>query len=245
MNSFTVIAHRGNSCSRPENTRSAFKSAIACGVDYIECDVQFTRDGHPVVFHDADLKRLTNGAHSERIQDILLEDLKAIDISSWFNPQYKDERVLTLEELLTIAPKKTGLMIEVKKDSFQGRTSAEVIAKALDRVTNTRFDPIVIGSLFSDVVLDIANATPKASIMAIPYKGEELKRFFSLPINIPYYAIEYPLADETLLTELKHAKKTVWVWTVDDLGMVKWLIRHGADGVITNIPEAVIAFRGR
>ena len=54
-----VIAHRGASAEAPENTRVAFRRALALRVDAIELDVQLTRDGVPVVFHDAALRRLT------------------------------------------------------------------------------------------------------------------------------------------------------------------------------------------
>ena len=54
-----LIAHRGASAEKPENTLGAFRRALALGVDGIELDVRVTRDGVPVVFHDASLRRLT------------------------------------------------------------------------------------------------------------------------------------------------------------------------------------------
>ena len=53
-----AIAHRGFSSDYPENTSLAFRKAIEAGADGFECDLRLTADGHVVVFHDDDLKRL-------------------------------------------------------------------------------------------------------------------------------------------------------------------------------------------
>ena len=55
-----VIAHRGGSRLRPENTMLAFERAVALGVDAIECDVHLSKDGQFVVIHDATVDRTTN-----------------------------------------------------------------------------------------------------------------------------------------------------------------------------------------
>src|SRR5881397_2525073 len=60
-NARLVIAHRGNRVRAPENTLLAFRQAVEIGADAIEFDVRLTRDGVPVVIHDADLDRTTNG----------------------------------------------------------------------------------------------------------------------------------------------------------------------------------------
>ena len=57
-----VTAHRGLSGVRPENTLPAFQAAVAAGTDIIEFDVRDTKDGVPVILHDAKLDRTTNGA---------------------------------------------------------------------------------------------------------------------------------------------------------------------------------------
>ena len=56
-----IIAHRGDSAHRPENTRAAFVRAVEVGADMVELDVQLTREGHVVVFHDEAVDRTTDG----------------------------------------------------------------------------------------------------------------------------------------------------------------------------------------
>lgn len=74
---FMVIAHRGASGVRPENTLAAFREAIALGIDHLECDVRLSRDAHVVVIHDATVDRTTNGRG--RVADHTLAELRALD----------------------------------------------------------------------------------------------------------------------------------------------------------------------
>ena len=56
-----VIGHRGNRAHAPENTLESFLEALALGADALEFDLQLSRDGQLVVFHDATLERTTDG----------------------------------------------------------------------------------------------------------------------------------------------------------------------------------------
>ena len=73
----TGIAHRGG---RPENTLAAFRRAKAEGASGIEVDLEFTRDGHPVLLHDSTVDRTSNG--SGRVADMTLEEIKKLDFGS-------------------------------------------------------------------------------------------------------------------------------------------------------------------
>ena len=73
----TGIAHRGG---RPENTLAAFRRAKAEGASAIEVDLEFTRDGHPVLLHDSTVDRTSSG--SGRIADMTLEEIKKLDFGS-------------------------------------------------------------------------------------------------------------------------------------------------------------------
>jgi glycerophosphoryl diester phosphodiesterase len=133
-----VIAHRGASYDAPESTAAAYLLARDLGADYLELDLQRTRDGVLIAFHDDDLKRTTNvrKVFPERaenpISTFTLEELKRLDAGSWFNREHPDRarpsfaklRILTLDEVINIAEggkNKPGLYIETKKpDLFPG-----------------------------------------------------------------------------------------------------------------------------
>src|ERR1051325_6349188 len=112
MPSFLKIAHRGASGRFPENTAIAFAKAIESAADMIEIDCQQTADGHVVIFHDEDLRRLS-GARG-KVSKKNLEELKNLDIGGWKNRTFSGERILTLEEALEINARPTGLCLEIK-----------------------------------------------------------------------------------------------------------------------------------
>src|SRR5204862_3843660 len=95
-----VIAHRGSSIDRPENTLASARRAIEVKADVTETDVRTTRDGVLVCLHDSDLRRTTSG--KGLVGSKTLAELRALDAGSWFNPKFKGERVPTLHELLVL-----------------------------------------------------------------------------------------------------------------------------------------------
>ena len=107
-----VIAHRGASAYAPENTLASFQLARDMGADYFELDVQLTRDGALAVFHDRDISRFCIKHVS--VVDMLMSDMRKIDVGSWFSPEFADQRVVDLEQALEMADTKTGVYIELK-----------------------------------------------------------------------------------------------------------------------------------
>ena len=103
-----VFAHRGYSAKYPENTMAAFKAALKFNVDGIELDVHETKDGALVVIHDEKVNRTTNG--KGYVKDYTLKQIKELDAGSWFNKNFKGEKIPTLKEVLQLV-KPTGKII--------------------------------------------------------------------------------------------------------------------------------------
>src|SRR5262245_49141024 len=74
-----VVAHRGSSATHPENTLDAFRAAVLAGADYVELDARLTADGVPVVLHDADVSRTTDG--SGLVHELTLSQVESLDAS--------------------------------------------------------------------------------------------------------------------------------------------------------------------
>lgn len=132
------VAHRGASGYAPENTRAAFALAIEMGAEMIESDVQLTRDGEMVLFHDATVERTSNG--SGPVADYTLAELKALDLGSWFEPRYASERVVTLTESIAEFVPHIPAVLEIK-DARASVPLIEAIQRAGigDRVHVTSF----------------------------------------------------------------------------------------------------------
>ncbi|WP_213875106.1 glycerophosphodiester phosphodiesterase [Pseudomonas sp. dw_358] len=127
-----VIAHRGASFDAPESTRASYLLARELGADYLEMDLQRTRDGVLIVLHDDTLERTTDVARKfpERkdkpVSDFTLAELKTLDAGSWFNVAHPDRarpafdklHILTLDQVIDIAEgnpaHRPGLYIETK-----------------------------------------------------------------------------------------------------------------------------------
>lgn len=117
VNKNVVIAHRGSTYWTPEETEPAFLWARNIGADYLEFDVQKTKDGKLIAFHDNDLSRTTNVLEifpkkiKSPISDFTLQELRSLDAGSWFNiknpkraiTKYKGLKIMTLRDVIMIA----------------------------------------------------------------------------------------------------------------------------------------------
>ena len=157
-----LIAHRGASGYAPEHTLAAYELAIKQGADFVEQDVQFTKDGMLVCLHDPDLERTTDVAKifPDRATmrdpmltgtpkrgwytiDFTLAEIKRLDAGSWFNranpfasnSAYVGQRIPTMEEAIKLVGKRAGLYIELKHFQFYkslGFDSASKLAEILN-----------------------------------------------------------------------------------------------------------------
>lgn len=156
-----LIAHRGASGYAPEHTLEAYRIAIEQGADFVEQDLQVTKDGVLICLHDPDLARTTNVAEvfPDRAKirdpeetgtpkrgwyavDFTLAEIKRLDAGSWFNranpfaasPAYVGQRVPTMEETIKFVGNRAGLYIELKEFPFfksVGFDTAEKLATIL------------------------------------------------------------------------------------------------------------------
>jgi len=156
-----LIAHRGASGYAPEHTLAGYQLAIEQGADFVEQDLQLTKDGVLICLHDPDLERTTNVAEvfPDRATlrdpletgtpkrgwytiDFTLAEIKRLDAGSWFNranpfaanPAYVGQRVPTMEETIKLVGNRAGLYIELKHFTFYkslGFDAAEKLAAVL------------------------------------------------------------------------------------------------------------------
>ena len=120
-----IIAHRGASAERPENTLAAFARALEIGVDAIEADLLRTKDGRLVVRHD---ERIKQGRTWADVHDLTVEELRAIDLGG-------GERIPTCEALLDRFAGRIPLFLDLKAAGL-ARPLAELLGKrkALERM---------------------------------------------------------------------------------------------------------------
>ncbi len=103
---FVVIAHRGVHTHEPENTLTSLRASIKAGVDFVECDLRTTKDGHIVILHDSTVDRTTDG--KGKLAELTLAEVKALTIKN------STERIPTFEELLRESRGKMGFYLDCK-----------------------------------------------------------------------------------------------------------------------------------
>ncbi|HEX2998878.1 MAG TPA: glycerophosphodiester phosphodiesterase family protein [Armatimonadota bacterium] len=126
-----VIAHRGDPAQAPENTVVSFRKAVALAVDMIELDVHLSRDGYPVIMHDFDVDRCTNG-HG-RIADMTLAELRTLDAGCWYAPAFAGERIPTLSEALEAIPAPVQVNMHLKPYEPENDRLERIALEHIDR----------------------------------------------------------------------------------------------------------------
>lgn len=221
----------------PENTLAAFISAIRIPVDFLECDVQLSKDGIPVVIHDATFNRITRESNVNKVNELTLEEIKHIDAGSWFDDEYSNQRVLTLEELLQLPRGKIGLMLEVKEETFLACSMGKQIGDVIKRMSPyiNKYGPILVGSLSPNVLLCLEAYLPQQPLLPIVRDLADLDIF--RPLHAKHYAFKYTLLNQRIIDEFHNQGLEVWAWTVDDKDTAYKLAEIGLDGLITNHPK--------
>ncbi len=107
-----IVAHRGASHGAPENTLASIRLAWEENADAAEIDVFVTSDGRIIAIHDKTTKR-TAGI-DVAVAESSFDELRKLDVGVWKGPQWKDERIPSLEEVLEILPAGKRLYIEIK-----------------------------------------------------------------------------------------------------------------------------------
>ena len=145
----TLIAHRGASAYAPEHTLAAYQMAIDQKADYVEQDLQITKDGVLVCLHDLTLERTTNveEVFPERfvreqsngpevkhwyVSDFTLSEIKRLDAGSWFDRKYRGARVPTFQEAIDLIRGKAGLYPETKEPEVYGRRGFDMEQLVVD-----------------------------------------------------------------------------------------------------------------
>jgi len=129
-----IVAHRGARREAPENTGAAFDAALAYPIDGIELDLQLSRDGIPILYHDKTLSKV--GAGRQRISDLSFHELRRLDWGSWFAPGFAREPLLTLDRTLKAYAGRTRLLIEIKsyENERWGRVSEKLTLQVLKQI---------------------------------------------------------------------------------------------------------------
>ncbi len=144
-----IVGHRGAEALAPENTWAAFRAGYEAGADLLELDVQLSRDGEAVVYHDFTLFRLGD---PRWVRDLTWEELSRLDVGRRFGPHFAGERIPRLAEVLRWARGRVALWVDLKH-GFQDPDDDRLEMTALDLIAKADMAEQVIISSWDQVAL--------------------------------------------------------------------------------------------
>lgn len=231
QNKIDITAHRGASNIAPENTMAAIKQAVQLGADFAEIDVQQTKDGVLILCHDTDLKRVAG--LDKKVWEVTYEEIKKLEVGSWFSEEFRGEKIPTLEEVLSYANGKIKLNIELKKE----KQREDLEEKVVQLIQKYNFqNQCLVSSFGYDILMQVKNLDSKIKTLynvAFAY-GE----FYHLD-KIDAYSVEASSITQKAVFEIHEKGKQIFAWTVNSKNSMKRLINMGIDNIITdNVTEA-------
>lgn len=236
---FVVIAHRGASAYYPENTMAAFRAAVEMEAEMIELDVMMSKDGVPVVFHDAELDDHSNG--SGFVYKHTLAELRKLDAGSWFDQSFAGEPIPTLEEVLAFAAGKIALNIEIKTEAVTGEAKGGVEEKSLELVRKYGMEKYVLFSSFDYRAIrhlkQLDPSIPAALLYEKSQSGDKLPSELVEELNADAFNCSYRQFNNRMFKNIREHEIPVFVYTVDQKPKMKRLIKKGVAGIFTNKPD--------
>ncbi len=220
-----VIGHRGAAGHEVENSIKSIKKGISFDVDYIEIDVQRTKDNKIIVFHDKRLNRLTN--YSKTIFDYTFKELKDnVTLSNG------ESLPLLSEVCKIIAESNKKLFIEIKSINIE----KEVIDIANRYLSKNNY---IIGSFFHKAILKVKQIDNSINTLALLEGGLIDITPIIDDTTCDYLGMGYQFIDGDIVDSIHKQNKKIFLWTVNYVDDIKKAIELNVDGIISNYPDRV------
>ena len=227
------IAHRGASAYEPENTLRAFERAIEMGATMLEVDIHLSRDGHPVVIHDAELSRTTNGTGS--VREKALAEIAAFDAGN-------GERVPTLAQVIDLARGRAELYIDLK-----AHAAPAPVVTALRR--GAFADQAIVGSVYPWLPQKIKFVDPQVRTSVLVRQEDREAGFLEWALAIeadyvhPCWEAGLPsprsLLTPSIIASIRRHGFGIILWHEERPAELQELAKLDVDGICTGAPDVL------
>lgn len=240
-----IIAHRGASKQRPENTIPAFELALKQNADGIEGDFHLTKDNKIVCIHDSITDRVANV--NKIVKNSTLAELKKLDVGIWFNKDWQGLTIPTLREILDILPPDKKLFMEIK-------CGVEILDSLLSILDDYPLSEkqLVIISFNIPVLKAIKNRIPSLKTLLLstfkinpetkkltPSPESVLKILESIQVD-GFSSQTHELLDEMFIHKIIKGGYEYHIWVVDEIKIAQKFIKIGVNSVTTNKPDSLV-----
>ncbi len=223
-----VVAHRGVHEGIPENTLAAYRKAIELGADFVEIDVRETKDGALVSMHNHTVDDYTQNTKGP-VNSFTLEELRALDIGSRVGPEWTDERIPTLEEILELCRGRIGIYLDLKQ--------ADVV-KVASLIQKYEMTEDVIWYTGGPPLRELRRCCPDCIPMPDPGPEKNLSRLIQ-EISPKVVAATWKNITRSFVESCHESGSLV---IVDDDGPDTWstMLEWGVDGIQTDHVDELI-----
>lgn len=222
-----VTAHRGASVNYPENTMSAFVGAKELGADWIELDVQQTKDGEIIVIHDTNFKRTTG--LDRNTWELTYAEVCRLDAGSFFAPDFQGERIPLLSEVIAFAEENNvRLNIELKPTGHETDFEKSVV----DIIREYDFaEECVVTSQVYQVLENVKSYDPQIRtvyVMSLAY-GD-----ITTLEAADHFSVEAANVSKELVGRVHREGKELYAWTVNTRESISRMVEMNVDNIITD-----------
>ncbi|MDX8342404.1 glycerophosphodiester phosphodiesterase [Rossellomorea sp. YZS02] len=234
------IAHRGAAAYAPENTMASYDLAVDMKADYIEIDVQRSKDGELVVIHDTSVDRTTDG--SGKVGDLTLEEMKSLDAGSWKGEQFEGEEIPTFEEVLDRYHGKVGILIEMKSPELYPGIEEQVAdalkERQLDKPQNEK---IILQSFNFDSMKKMDQLLPKVPVGVLAWSQAQAtpEALKEISTYAEWFNPSYGIVTEQVVKDVHSLDMQIGSWTVRSHEAADFLFDMDVDAIITDYPDYI------
>lgn len=240
-----IYAHRGANREAAENTRSAFEHALDYAIDGIETDVQLSRDGVPVLWHDRFLGKL--GLRLKRIDDLTYAELRAMNFAAHFAPDAQPEGIMSLQQFIDAYRSRCRLLLEIKNRAWESAARHEnKVRQTLEMAGAADGERIVVSSFHLPSLVYAHGIRPEFPLVCNFESVQGIADARRVLAEHPFlHGLCLPIAtlDEALVALLRVQGKTVTVYTCNSDEEIGKALALGVDALISDLPHKALGMR--
>lgn len=235
------VAHRGASGHAPENTMAAFHKGFEMKADYIEIDVQMTKDGELIAIHDTTVDRTTNGTGN--VGDLTFEEIRELDAGSWFSNEYSGEKVPTFEEILDAFRGKIGILIELKAPELYPGIEEKVAEALKERNMHRPNNGKIIIQSFNHGSMEKSKEllpnVPHGVLAGASWRNVSEEQLAEFATYADFFNPNMNIVTDELVSNVHEVGMKIYPYTSRSQEQAFRLFDLGVDGIITDYTEHV------
>lgn len=224
-----IIGHRGSGYG-VENTLSAVSWAIGSGADYAEVDILLSKDGVPMVIHDANLQRLSG--RNVNVYELTAQELQALVLAQ----NGEAGQIPTLQEVVDYCEGRILLAVELK---LHGREQEDIIKQVMQIIGASEYqEHCIFLSMDYELIARLQREYPDYIAGYCVYGNvgtPTTSRLLSL--NVDFLLVEESMASKSFVRRCSKSRIPVYVWTVNSESRMREYLEIGVSGLITDYPD--------